>query len=197
MLVVVGVFFVVFFFLQCDKAHKRLMSPAGWRRRLSLLSSSDGPLTVSLPVCLSVCLCFSWWLHTQSSRILPLWWVPLAKRLRNRQSQDHLRLRPPRKMWVPATNSSCLHVQQRCSVTPLLHYLTLPNTGDSGDAAHVKHLVASINQHFHFVLLFAIASFISSAQPKPTDALTLDCFFFFFSEGILMAAHEFCFHMRS
>lgn len=56
MLVVVGVFFVVFF-LQCDKAHKRLMSPAGWRRRLSLLSSSDGPLTVSLPVCLSV---FQW-----------------------------------------------------------------------------------------------------------------------------------------
>lgn len=73
--------------------------------------------------------------------------------------------------------------------------MTLPNTGIQ-ETPQVKHLVASINPQFHFVLLFAIASFISSAQPKPTDALTLNVFFFF-SEGILMAVHEFCFHMRS
>lgn len=43
----------LFFFSSCDKAHRRLMSPAGWRRLLSLLSSSDGP---SPSRCLSLCL---------------------------------------------------------------------------------------------------------------------------------------------
>lgn len=33
-------------------------------------------------------------LHTQSSRTLPVWRVPLTKWLRDGQSQDHLRLRP-------------------------------------------------------------------------------------------------------
>lgn len=101
-------------FFRCDKAHKRLTSPADWRRLLSVLSSSEGP---SPPLSVSVCLCFSGRLHTQSSGILPLWRVSLAKWLRDRQSQDHLWLRPPRKMWVPAVDPLALWHRRSCRIT--------------------------------------------------------------------------------
>lgn len=50
---------VVVVFSRCDKAHKWLISPAGWRRLLPLLSSSDGPspsLFVSVFVSVDGCI---------------------------------------------------------------------------------------------------------------------------------------------